>query len=305
MAEHDGRWASFAAGGLRGVGRIWSITCTAALVGLVLFIGANAVFAQDAKEAAAAKRAAADEAAELEEVADDVPAADAPAPQAAAQQPAAASAAPTSAPRQNLLSWMYKALGRTYTLVFLTISFTFVALIVMNLLSVRRDRVVPEALVAAFEAHLNEKRYQEAYELARTDDSFLGRVLSAGLAKLQTGYPEAIEAMQEVGEEETMKLEQRAGYVALIGTISPMFGLLGTVDGMVASFGVIADSATQPKPSQLAEGIEMALVTTLVGLWLAIPAIGLYHFLKNRIARLVLEAGIVSESLMSRFKAGK
>jgi biopolymer transport protein ExbB len=307
MAERERRWAQFAAGSLRGVGRIWLAACTAALVGLVLFIGASAVSAQDAKEAAAAKRAAAEDGAEMEELVEEpaAPAADAPAPQAAAQQPAAAAAPPTSAPRQNLLSWTYKALGWRYTLIFLTISFTFVALIVMNLLSVRRDRVVPEALVAAFEAHLNEKRYQEAYELARTDDSFLGRVLSAGLAKLQTGYPEAIEAMQEVGEEETMKLEQRAGYVALIGTISPMFGLLGTVDGMVASFGVIADSATQPKPSQLAEGIEMALVTTLVGLWLAIPAIGLYHFLKNRIARLVLEAGIVSESLMSRFKAGK
>lgn len=273
---------------LRGAGQVGLTACSAALVGLVLLIGASAASAQDDP---------------LEEIVDDPPAAAEIAPAAAGN--AAQPAAPTTSSRRNLLSWLYAALGFRYSLIFLAISFTFVALIVMNLLAVRRDRVVPDALVAAFEAHLNEKRYQEAYELARTDDSFLGRVLSAGLAKLQTGYAEAIEAMQEMGEEETMKLEQRISYIALIGTISPMFGLLGTVDGMVASFGVIAESVTQPKPSELASGIEMALVTTLVGLWLAIPAIGLYHFLKNRVARLVLEVGIVSEGLMSRFKAGK
>ena len=57
--------------------------------------------------------------------------------------------------------------------------------------------------------NLNEKKYQEAYDLAKNDDSFLGHVLAAGLAKLSQGYPQAIEAMQEVGEEETMKLEHR------------------------------------------------------------------------------------------------
>lgn len=302
MAERDSGLSMRLALRLHGMGQIWLAGCTAALVGLLLFIGASAVSAQDdAKE----KMAQGDNAAgavELEEVVDDVAPVAAPA-NAAAPAPANANAAAPAAPRRNLLSWLYSALGFRYTVIFLAISFTFVALIVMNLLAVRRDRIVPDALVAAFEAHLNEKRYQDAYELARTDDSFLGRVLSAGLAKLQTGYAESIEAMQEMGEEETMKLEQRISYIALIGTISPMFGLLGTVDGMVASFGTIAESVTQPKPSELASGIEMALVTTLVGLWLAIPAIGLYHFLKNRVARLVLEVGIISEGLMSRFKA--
>jgi len=187
--------------------------------------------------------------------------------------------------------------------IFLTISFTFVALIVMNILTLRRSSIVPLQLVEAFEAHLNEKRYQEAYELAKNDDSFLGHVLSAGLGKLQSGYPQAIEAMQEVGEEETMKLEHRLSYIALIGTISPMFGLLGTVDGMVAAFQVIASSNAQPKPSELAKGISMALITTLVGLWLAIPAIMIFGIMRNRMARMTLEVGILSEGLMGRFQS--
>lgn len=202
---------------------------------------------------------------------------------------------------QNALAYYFGALGIFYTVVFLALSFTLVALIVMNLLTLQRSNIVPADLVETFEEHLNQKRYQEAYDLAKNDDSFLGHVLSAGLAKLQSGYPQAIEAMQEVGEEETMKIEHRLSYVALIGTVSPMVGLLGTVQGMVASFQTIATSPTQPKPSDLAQGISMALVTTLVGLFIAIPAIGLFGILKNRMARMVLEVGILSEGLMSRF----
>jgi len=202
----------------------------------------------------------------------------------------------------NALTFYYRALGLRYTVAFLFLSFVLVALIVMNVMSIRRSAVVPPDLVDNFELMLNEKRYQEAYELARADDSFLGHVLSAGLAKLQDGYPQAVEAMQEVGEDENMKLEQRLSYIALIGTISPMVGLLGTVDGMVEAFKTIADMETQPKPRQLAEGIMMALITTLIGLWLAIPAIAIFGIFKNRLSRLVLEVGIYSERLMSRFQ---
>jgi biopolymer transport protein ExbB len=203
---------------------------------------------------------------------------------------------------ESLLEFYFRALGWFYTIAFLFISFVFVALVVMNLLAARRENIVPVALVQGFEQFLNERKYQEAYELAKSDDSFLGQVLSAGLAKLSTGYPQAIEAMQEVGEEETMKLEHRLSYIALIGTVSPMVGLLGTVDGMVQSFMVIARSEVTPKPSELAMGISTALITTLVGLWLAIPAIAVFGILRNRFQRLTLEVGIVAESLMSRFQ---
>jgi biopolymer transport protein ExbB len=208
----------------------------------------------------------------------------------------------TPAKQESQLAFFYNALGLRYTIAFLFLSFVFVALIVMNIMSLRRSTIVPPELIAGFEGLLNEKRYQEAYDLAKNDESFLGKVLAAGLAKLQDGYPQAIEAMQEVGEDETMKLEHKLNYIALIGTISPMVGLLGTVDGMVAAFQVIARSDTSPKPSELAQGISMALITTLVGLWLAIPAIAIFGIFRNFLARLVLEVGIHSERLMGRFQ---
>ncbi|HMP07092.1 MAG TPA: MotA/TolQ/ExbB proton channel family protein, partial [Lacipirellulaceae bacterium] len=188
-------------------------------------------------------------------------------------------------------------------LIFLAISFALVALFVMNLLAAKRENVVPSTLVEGFEQHLAAKQYQEAYDLAKADESFLGQILSAGLSRVSIGYNEAIEAMQEAGEEENLRMEQRLGYLALIGTISPMIGLLGTVEGMVDSFMVIANTNTgAPDPQELAKGISRALFTTLVGLYLAIPALTAYHLLRNRVSRLVLEVGIVSEGLMRRFR---
>ncbi len=220
-----------------------------------------------------------------------------------ADQPNASGSSNADAPRPpSLLAEAFRALGWPYTLIFLAISFTFVALTVMNILTARHDNLCPVSLIEGFENHLNEKRYQEAYDMAKKDESFLGQVLSAGLAKLSAGYARSIEAMQEVGEEENMKLEHRLSHIALIATISPMVGLFGTVDGMIRSFSVIANSVSTPKPSQLALGVATALWTTLVGLLIAIPAVAVYNILKNRVARLVLEVGVVSEGLMSRFE---
>lgn len=231
-----------------------------------------------------------------QENADEAPAPAAPAPAAAVP------AAETLKPPESVLTWTYNALGFRYSVAFLFLSFCFVALLLMNLMAARREAICPQPLIESFEGLLNEKKYQEAYEVARADESVLGRVLSAGLARLDGGYDKSVEAMQEVGEDENMKIEHRLSYIALIGTISPMVGLLGTVDGMVASFSVIANSPTTPKPSQLAQGISMALVTTLIGLILAIPALAIFNILKNRFARLSLEVGIISERLMVRFE---
>ena len=185
----------------------------------------------------------------------------------------------------------------------LLLSFIFVALCVMNLLTARRDGMCPMHLIEGFETCLNEQQYQEAYEMAKSDESILGNVLSAGLAKLSTGYDEAIEAMQEVGEEEDMKLEHRLSYINLIAQISPMVGLFGTVHGMIAAFYDIAVGGATPDPNKLADGISKALLTTLIGLFVAIPALAVFRILRNRVQRMMLEIGITSEGLMSRFQS--
>jgi len=100
-----------------------------------------------------------------------------------------------------------------------------------------------------------------------------------------------------------MKLEHRLSYMALIGTVSPMIGLMGTVQGMISAFETLGTATGgAPKPAELAGDISTALLTTLFGLVIAIPAIAAFSILRNRIARLVLEVGILSEGLMGRFQ---
>lgn len=219
------------------------------------------------------------------------------------QNDAAATEEPVDQPdtSQNFLTWMVDALGLFWMFVFSGLSFVMVALIMMNLMQVRRDVLLPNEFVEDFETRLNGKDFQGAYDLARNDDSFVARVLAAGMGRLSRGYPEAMEGMQEAGEDENMALEHRLSYLALIGTVAPMLGLMGTVQGMIDSFETIRMSATQPKPSELAGGISTALFTTLIGLGIAVPAMVFYSILRNRIQRLVLEIGMVSEGLMSRF----
>ena len=225
---------------------------------------------------------------------------------ALAQEQAAGGGGAGSGGTESLFSWLVRSLGLLYIVIFLFLSFTLVAMVMMNLLAVRRDSICPQFLVEGFEAHLDQKQYQEAYELAKADESFLGNVLSSGLARLSTSYQHAMSAMQEVGAEESMKLEHRLSYLALIGTLSPMIGLFGTVHGMINSFYAIARGGGTPDPNKLAEGISTALLTTLIGLAIAIPALAAYNLLRNRVQRMVLDVGITSENLMGRFeKVGK
>jgi biopolymer transport protein ExbB len=203
----------------------------------------------------------------------------------------------------NLLVYIAEACGWVFGPVFLLLSFILVALLVMCFLQIRKAVLLPPALTEQFEQHLEAKEYQPAYELAKNDDSYLGHVLAAGMGKLQSGYPAAVAAMEEAQGEEQMKLEHKISYVSLIGALAPMLGLLGTVTGMVSSFKKIADNpGVAPKPDQLASGISTALVTTLIGLWIAIPAILFFQLFRNWLEEINSEATEESTRLMGRFQ---
>ncbi|MCA9041425.1 MAG: MotA/TolQ/ExbB proton channel family protein [Planctomycetaceae bacterium] len=216
-----------------------------------------------------------------------------------ATQPEATSGT-TAPPQESYLSWMVRSSG-LFGLVLLLLSFVMVAVITMNALQVRRAILMPPDFIEEFEELLNGKKYQDAYALAREDESFLARVLAAGLSRINKGYSESVAAMQEAGEDEAMGLEHKLSYLALIGQVAPMIGLMGTVYGMINSFRVIASLTTQPKPYEIADGIATALFTTLEGLAVAIPAMIAYSLIHNNVQRYVLEVGMISEGFMSRF----
>ena len=208
----------------------------------------------------------------------------------------------------SFLGWMIRASG-IFGFLIMIVSFVMVALLMSLAMQLRRDNYLPGGLVEQFEERLRARDYQGAYEAARQSDSLIGRILSAGMNgfardfdKTDAAMREVESAMQEVGDEETLAMEQKIGYLALIASIAPMLGLLGTVQGMVVSFQYLAVSNTSLNSSGLIDGIATALFTTLEGLVVCIPAVVFHMIYKNRLARFMLECGHAATHLMKNFQ---
>jgi biopolymer transport protein ExbB len=212
------------------------------------------------------------------------------------------SSAPPAAKAGERITMWYLIKAGGYVSIFIWLcSAALVALAIEEGLGLRRKVIMPTKVLEGFNRNVEERKYQEAYEIVSRSDSFLGRVLASGLSKLPLGYPTAVQHMLETGEEESVRLEQRVGYISVIGVIAPMLGLLGTVTGMVGAFIKIHELQEAVKPADMARGVYEALITTVEGLIVAIPAIAIYSIYRNRVQRLVMEVGIVSEEMMGQF----
>ncbi len=208
--------------------------------------------------------------------------------------------------REQSSFWMDRAWGPvvTVTLVIAAMSFYLIALIIWMALHFRASIAVPRELVQEVQGLLEQAKYHEAYHRLVEDSAFLARVLAAGVRKLPSGLASAQRAMELANEDVTMQMEHRTTYLATVGTLGPMIGLVGTVYGMIMAFRVIAVEGATPQASQLAAGIATALYATLEGIALSIPAIYFYAVFRNRIARLSLEVGLTAEPLLEQFATG-
>ena len=232
---------------------------------------------------------------------DPAPAAAAPAPaaavDAAANEPAANADAANPAPQQkkSLLWWAIEASG-PIGFFLLCLSIYFTALVIKLFMELRLSEAVPAGLVEKLETAIKDRKFQEAYDACRDNDSFLARLVRSGVANLPNGRTEAKEAMNATQDEVVTSMESRISYLAIIGTLGPMIGLVGTIAGMIASFQEIATAAgAQPKPEKVAEGISTALFITLEGVSLSVPAIFFFALFRNRIAMMAVESAKVAD----------
>ena len=175
-----------------------------------------------------------------------------------------------------------------------------VALIILLLLDLRLGEAVPTAFVDEFTNMVNKRQFKQAYDLCKSDSSFLARVLTAGMGRLQYGIEDAREAM--MGMVETVRSGKDAwiSYLASIGTLGPMLGLVGTVSGMVGAFRKLGEAEGAPNASDLAGEISHALVVTLVGVAIAVPAIFFFTFFKNRLASLTTNTTNLADDLLTQ-----
>ena len=181
-------------------------------------------------------------------------------------------------------------------------SIWMIAVILHNAFTLRHKDLIPPQLVEECDNLLRQKKAKDALELCRASDSLIGTMMAAGISRVGRGYDQALEYMSDIGQEKAMRLNHKLSYLSVIGSISPMLGLLGTVRGMIQAFAQIAGSGAQPSPAELSNNIQLALVTTFEGLVVAIPSLFAYSMFKNHLARVVTECEMICLELMSRFQ---
>lgn len=218
------------------------------------------------------------------------------------QEAAAAPAASAEGSPPNMLQWIIETSGWIGA-VLLALSIYFVATVVRMFLELRSTVTLPLEVVEECENLLKTRDVQGVYKVVKQDDSFFSNVLSAGMTELQHGLNEAREAIDRVGDAQVVEMEKKISMLAVIGTLGPMIGLLGTLKGMISAFSVIAMSDVQMKASEVAGAISEALVLTFEGVALSVPAIYFFALFRNRISSLSTEALLFADEFIRRVNA--
>jgi biopolymer transport protein ExbB len=175
-------------------------------------------------------------------------------------------------------------------------------LVIDYAITIRRAKLAPVDDIATFKELVEKKDFARLKEVAAERPTFLSDVLTAGLDEVNLGYPAMIKAMEDTAEAKTARQARRIEHLNVIGNISPMMGLLGTVIGMLRCFNEISQVSGSIDPKQLAAGIFEALVTTCLGLIVAIPTLYFYAIFRNRLDELAGEASVAAEQIIGSFK---
>jgi biopolymer transport protein ExbB len=186
-----------------------------------------------------------------------------------------------------------------YVIIFL--SFLMVALIVDYLLTIRRTTFMTPGLAEEIHKLLAERKLAEATSLCEKQPGVLGRVLFAGLQESPLGFTAVEKAMEDCAAEQSARSYRRIEHLSVISTLAPMLGLMGTVWGMIQAF-MEFEMKANPQISELAPGVYKALVTTLMGLAVAIPATGALAFFRSRVEELSMEAALLANHVFADFR---
>ena len=146
-----------------------------------------------------------------------------------------------------------------------------------------RTRIIIKNLSERTQSLLEEKKGDEASELCETENSFLGRFLRVGIKISDRSEEEKRKILRRAGSRELEESEKGLRVLSVIGNISTLLGLLGTVTGMIQTFIRIESTGGVADVSVLAGGIWEALLTTAAGLSVAIPTLVLYHYFEGLI----------------------
>jgi len=175
-----------------------------------------------------------------------------------------------------------------------------VAIILERCWSLRRQRIIPVELGAAIRQRGGDAAALDRLKSAgEKDQSVLGELTRVAFDHASLHKTENIEAVQALARQVVGRMERGLTTLGLIAELGPLLGLLGTVNGMLRLFADVANRGMSD-PKQISAGISEALVATFTGLFIAIPALIAYMYLRRRIETLVLEMERYVDELLTR-----
>lgn len=181
------------------------------------------------------------------------------------------------------------------------------ALILVYLGTLRRGRVASARYMQSADTLLRKNDLLGLLAISHRHSEAVAGVMERTLEFL-TKHPAATLAeAREIAQAEGIRLaglwNQRISYLADIGSIAPMLGLLGTVLGMIKSFTVVASDIAASRPMMLAEGVSEALITTAAGLFVGIPAMAAYAFFRGRVQTMISDLEAATTILIAQLSS--
>ncbi|MEI7899886.1 MAG: MotA/TolQ/ExbB proton channel family protein [bacterium] len=186
-------------------------------------------------------------------------------------------------PRETLFSLIVK--GGVVMFPLGLCSVVGLAIAVERMIGLSHDRIIPPGFIDGLKQAFgsgDDADIAASIRFCAESASPVGRIFEAGLLSLPMGPSGVEKTIEDAGSREVNKLKRSLRGLAIIGSVAPLLGLLGTVYGLISVFQS-ASAGGMGKADVLAKGIYEALVTTAAGLTIAIPVVLIYQYLISKV----------------------
>lgn len=195
--------------------------------------------------------------------------------------------ASASAAQQETL-WDTLKAGGPMLFLTLLLSVITVGLLLECAFRLRVPKAAPKPIVDLLQKAVTDGNYQEAWRVCDKNPCFLTNVLKPAIQRVGRGKETVREILGDHALKEAMGWRARCSYLSMIGVIAPMFGLMGTVVGMIHAFAALAGGGIIADPTKLAGAISEALVNTAAGLFVAVPGFMGFYFFRNKTQEIIV-----------------
>ncbi len=231
--------------------------------------------------------------------------ADAGTPETPPEAPAAAAKKAAEPPTPTFFDIL--KLGGTTVYVLITLSVVMLALIAFYILTIRRGAVVSDHFMRTADALIRKQQYQELMAVCGRRNECIAAVTQKALdfatRNPTATFDEVRQVTESEGQRQAGRLTQHLTYLADVGAVAPMIGLLGTVIGIIKQFQQISKKDMLAAQMEFAGGTAEALVNTALGLGIAIPSMIVYSIYKGRLNSLISELEAAATHIMALLSA--